>query len=652
MRRLCVGFLLMLMALCLCSCSVLLDEDTTVQPDLRLLERPVYEEDAEEAFSSAAENTALRMDLWLDASQTMGGINQNEDSMYPHHGVRYREGGFHYLYKDSVGWYDSLLRSMLNAVEGSRVRILRYGNERLPEEYLLSEGVADETTTPDGYRSLRRDMLTYAIDPMPKALNALATEKMADSFYALGSEMLNQMESLNQNLLENPDKLQSMSEALTDQIDAIEDGRDERLTALANDSDYPLLYALDNLDLTRLSVITCDPASIRRLNAVSSDGSPVALVQHLLEERGVFDKGLTAGLYAFTLDYMGQISSLGPADLSEPLIWGELKYLNNKGTVETELVMPRALLMLVIGNEQQTEDFTTSLNRLLSTEAVYQELRGPAKQELVYAKDGQTVVQEPFGFAYEYTQITRPVLPSANPSTEGVTLETSSGTVDAETRLVSITQEEAVQITVTIPVQNPQAALTDLSVSVQDALFLSRTIPNAPDASIPEDAQVIALRDTLYVYEHQPCQVSFDKVEVRALENALSFTFSVPASMEPGYYRLHLSADYAAGAVAWQTDPWIADWNVTLSNEQISTWETFTALMTEHERDRENIARTFQHAWGEATTGKYHGMDYPDCPPVYKAQGLSELVSQLQKAADMKQTPCLRYTCDLFVNNR
>lgn len=651
MRRLCVLFLLMLVALCLCSCSVLLDEDTNVQPDLRLLERPVYEDDAEEVFSSAAENTALRLDLWLDASQTMGGINQNEDSMYPHHGVRYREGGFHYLYKDSVGWYDSLLRSMLNAVEGSRVRILRCGNERLPEEYLLSQGVADETTTPDGYRSLRRDMLTYAIDPLPKALNALSTEKMADSFYALGSEMLNQMESLNQKLLENPDKLQSMSEALTDQIDVIADERDERLTALQNDSDYPLLYALDNLDLSRLSVITCDPASIRRLNAVSSDGSPAALVQQLLEERGVFDKGLTAGLYAFTLDYMGQISSFGPADLSEPLIWGELKYLNNKGKVETELVMPRVLLMLVIGGKQHTEDFTARLNALLDSETVYQELRGPAKQELVYARDGQTVVQEPFGFAYEYTQITRPVLPAASQHTSGVTLETSAGTVDAETRLVSIVQDDEAQITITVPVQDSRAALTDLSVSVQDALFLSRTMPNAPNASVPEDAQVIALRDTLYVYEHQPCTVSFEEVEVRPLENAFSFTFSVPASMEPGYYRLHLSADYAAGAVAWQTDPWIEDWNVTLSNDQISTWETFTALMTEHERERDNISRTFQHAWGEASTGKYHEMNYPDFPPVYKAPGLAELVRQIQKAADLKQTSCLRCTFDLFVNN-
>jgi len=652
MRRMWLGILLLMTTLCLCGCSVLLEEDAQVLPDLRLLERPEYADEVIEDEPVSSAKQALKLDLWLDASQTMGGINTNEESMYPHHGVRYREGGFHYQYQDQTGWYHSLLHSMLNAVEGSRVRMLRYGNERLPDEYLLSQGVADESTAAEGYRSLRRDMLTYAIDPMPDALDALASEKMADSFYALGSPMLNQMEELRASLLENPEKVQSMSEALTDQIDAIEDERDDRLTALASDTDYPLLYALDNLDLTKLSVITCDPASIRRLNAVSADGSPSALIQELAEERGVFDEGLTVGLYAFELDYMGQLSSFASANLSEPLIWGELKYSNSKGRIEAVLPMPRTLLTLVIGRAEQVEDFTARLNAQIAADPVYAELRGPEKQELTYTRGGETVTQEPFGFHYEYMQITRPVLKAISHHTEGAVLSASHGTTDNETRLVSFAKDDPIEITVSVPAENPKAALTDLSVSVMDALVLQQIIPNAPDASTPEDAQVIALRDKLYIYHQQASGAKFRVAKAEAVGDRLMFTLSADEPLEPGYYHLYLSADYAAGAVAWETEPWVDEYSAAISNEQISTWETFTSLMTTHERKRENIDRTFQHAWGPAADGKYHGMAYPDCPPVYKAPGLSELVKQLQKSADMKQSPCLRYTFDIFVNNR
>ena len=163
---------------------------------------------------------------------------------------------------------------------------------------------------------------------------------------------------------------------------------------------------------------------------------------------------------------------------------------------------------------------------------------------------------------------------------------------------------------------------------------------------------MIALRDKLYIYRHQESGAAFRVAKTEADGDALVFTLVSDKPLEPGYYHLHLSADYAAGAVAWETEPWVSECSATLSNEQISTWETFTSLMATHERKRENIARTFQHAWGPAADGKYHGMAYPDCPPVYKAPGLSELVKQLQRAADLKQSPCLRYTFDIFVDNR
>ena len=50
--------------------------------------------------------------------------------------------------------------------------------------------------------------------------------------------------------------------------------------------------------------------------------------------------------------------------------------------------------------------------------------------------------------------------------------------------------------------------------------------------------------------------------------------------------------------------------------------------------------------------GTYRDMPYPDFPPVYKAPGLKELVEQLQSAANVAQTPCLRYAFDVFVTNQ
>lgn len=66
----------------------------------------------------------------------MGGINIHEESVYPHFSRKYREGGFHYRYGSQVGMYEGVLRCLLAAAEGSRVRVLRAGNERLPDEAL------------------------------------------------------------------------------------------------------------------------------------------------------------------------------------------------------------------------------------------------------------------------------------------------------------------------------------------------------------------------------------------------------------------------------------------------------------------------------------------------------------------------------------
>ena len=78
---------------------------------------------------------------------------------------------------------------------------------------------------------------------------------MEGSFYDLGTPMLNQLRALDAFSLENPSLAPAMADALDAQIAAIQSGEMDGYVA-DGDADAPLMYALENLDLTRLSVIT------------------------------------------------------------------------------------------------------------------------------------------------------------------------------------------------------------------------------------------------------------------------------------------------------------------------------------------------------------------------------------------------------------
>jgi hypothetical protein len=296
--------------------------DASGLPDLRQLHMPPAGKTGS-AESEGGAAAALQVDLWLDASQVMGGINPDPDSLYPHRSVRYREGGFHYRYENQVGWYENLLRDVLSAAEGRRVRILRNGNERITDDMLLSTGLCGDGS-PETLRSLRRDLLTYAIDPMPTVFSGFSAEKMDDSFYSLYSPRMNRMAQFAQNggrALENPGHVEEMSLFLDSLIASYDPRRwQETLSGLLSDDFSPLMQALENLDHSRLSVITCDPLTLRRLTGTTDSGSPVDYVEQLARQTGLFDQGLTVGLYALQLDYMGQIHTISAADLSQPFI--------------------------------------------------------------------------------------------------------------------------------------------------------------------------------------------------------------------------------------------------------------------------------------------------------------------------------------------
>lgn len=645
---------------------------SAAMPDLRLLSRPAYEEEAPASdLDASAASGVLRVDLWLDASPVMGGVNPAQESMYPHMSRKFREGGFHYRYGNEVGMYESVLRCMLSAAEGSRTRLLRYGSERLPDAFLAETGVTGQAADAATLRSLRRDMLTFAIDPMPTVFSSLSAEDMTESFYSPGSPMLTALSGVNRAALENPDLAEKMLSALEEQSSRIRAGDADGLLAASDDTDYPLLYALENIDLSRLSVITCDPAAIRRLSAVRADGTPVELVREILTERGVFDRGLCVGLYALTLDYMGEMASFGPADFSEPFVWGRLAYDSRSHRSTGVLPMPRTLLVFVIGEPEQVGAYTGALDGQMSLSAALKEPRGPEKGELTYVLGGETVTQEPFSFVSRYTSVARPRLTCQTQRSPGVALESEAGDVATENGLTTVTlsSEESGRLrgdtlTLTVPAASLfDGAQTDLTrlrsaeMSVETALLLSEVLPSTEEA--PSDAQVIALRDKLYVFAQTDDPFStdasanpFSLASVALSPDGSSLVFTIAADGEKlraGYYRLSVRADLPGEQIVWETAPWIRSLDATITNEQVATWESFTQLMTQYDRKSALIPKQFQHAWGPLNESGYHGTAIPSIPPVMLAPGIGELVRQLQEAANVDSLPLLRYTFDIFV---
>lgn len=663
----------MLLALLLCAALLLtacglpgaLDafsgaDSASAAPDLRLLEWPAMSDAVPGETESPASGAPLLVDLWLDASQVMGGINIHEESVYPHFSRKYREGGFHYRYDSQVGMYEGVLRCLLAAAEGSRVRVLRAGNERLPDETL--DALAGSGA--EARASVTRDLLTCAINPLPSFFAGLSAEDMEGSFYDLGTPMLNRLRALDASSLENPSLAPAMADALDDQIAAIQSGETDGYVA-DDDADAPLMYALENLDLTRLSVITCDPATLRRLSSVEADGTPVDFVTEVLEARGMFDAGLCVQLYAFVLDYMGQMSSFGAADFAEPLLWGRLDYDNAAQNSDQALPMPRTLIMLVVGTPAQVDRYAALLDGGLASSEALKGLRGPTEGQLTYTAGGQTVTQQPFGFESYSARIERPGWTCLTRLSDGASLSATGCTLETGGQAATVTMDSdasGASVTVSLPVtQESGAASADLSgltasVSVEAALILTDTLPTTARAG---EGQVIALRDTQYVFTRK--DEAFQSGERQspfrvagvALEDGgtrLSITVSADeAALVPGYYRVLVSADLSGAQVEWEDVPWAASLGVRLTNEQISAWEQFAQAVHTYDGDSAGVPRQLQHAWGPVNESGYHGLPIPDFPPVMRAPGLEELIAQLRAAANVDEAPLVRYEFDVFV---
>ena len=663
--------------LCLCSCSISLPaalmptEPTGASnlPDLRQLVMPAAEIAALQSSAASGQNVPLQVDLWLDASQVMGGVNPLDSNLYPHRSRRYREGGFHYRYENETGWYDNLLRNLLSAAEGSRIRMLRSGNEHITDDALIASGLAADGSAAS-LRSLRRDLLTYAIDPMPTVLSSFSAENMEGSFYSLFSPQMNQLPALQAKgqkaLLENPALLQSMS----DYLDSLIAGYDpknvqEVLSACLTDDFSPLMQSIANLDLSRLSVITCDPLTLRRLSGTAIDGTPVHYLQQLLNDRGIFDQGLTVQLYALKLDYLGQIHTINAADLSQPFIWGRLDYQQNKNLIKGPRPMPRTMLMLVIGSPAQVDSYTATLNQKLDTDPALKGLRGPEKGQLTYSIGGETITQQPFTFSYETTTIQRHGVDTYTNDGATVTLSTGLGALltDKPQPTVALASDQSgtCRIAVSWPVnalegglQLDTSKLSSLRIEGVSSLLLTDTVPNTPDYQPAQGVQSLPLRDSVYQFTYadeisrlpfqaQPLTLSADGSTLEA-----SFTCNA-ADLTPGYYRILLRADITGQQLSWPDVGWISQWDAAITNEQIASWQQMADALTEHSRQNNNVPTQFWHAYGETSGKTYRETVIPDCPPVYAAPRLRELFTQLRDAARIDSLPFVYFQLDVFV---
>lgn len=664
--------------LCLCSCSAMEHLPAALQPspqqaasnlpDLRQLAMPPAQENPWQPTTAENGQNALQVDLWLDASQVMGGVNPHAESLYPHRSHRYREGGFHYRYENQTGWYENLLRDLLSAAEGSRVRVLRSGNEHITDEQLMAAGLSDDPN-PETLLSLRRDLLTYAIDPMPTLFSTFSAEKMDGSFYSLYSPRMNQLPSLIANhrpLLENPAKAGQLSAYLDSLIAAYDPEEDtEALVPLLTEDFSPLMQSIANLDLSRLSVITCDPLTLRRLSGTALDGTPVPYLQQLLTQRGVFDLGLSAHLYAFRLDYVGQIHTINAADLSQPLIWGRLDYLQNKNEIKGVLPMPRTLLMLVVGHPEQVDSYTAALNQKLDSDPALKGLRGPDKGQLTYSIGGETITQQPFSFAYEQTLIQRHgVEPYTNAASQ-LALTKGRGallTDKPQTTLALVSDQSGLcEITVSWPanelsggLQLDTNRLPQLRMEGVATLLLTGTEPIQPGQQPVQGVQTLTLRDTQYqfTYTEEVAQLPFSANPLRLSSDGstLEASFTCNAEdLQPGYYRLLLRADINGSQLSWPDEPWIRQWSASVTNEQIVSWQLMADALNEHSRRSDNVPYDFWHAWGETSGDTYRDTLIPDCPPVWAAPRLTVVFNQLRDAARIDTLPFVYYQLDIFV---
>ena len=343
-------------------------------PDLGTLRYiPPQAPTAELSETTQPGNRVIPLDLWMDATPNMGGINLVEDTLYPTgSSAKYYQGGFHYLWQDNYrefhGWYVDLLTALpeLLGPQRSQVRVLRYDDGLFSPELLDRHGLTASTL--EAAASLQRDLRTWAT----RATGETFTEMVQpgpENFYAPGTASAARADQVQ---LENPAQAQALLAAQQEGL-ALQQAGDPSALVNREEGGSHLLTALRYLDPTHLNLITLDTWSLGSLDAVV-DGQLTDPYAAVLAERGFFDGGDTAmTVFALRMDYVGAITSFAWETPAEALQWGRLSR-GNSG-LWRECAMPRCMLLLLLGPQSEVAETAQRLDALFAGE-VFTQVRG------------------------------------------------------------------------------------------------------------------------------------------------------------------------------------------------------------------------------------------------------------------------------------
>lgn len=628
-------------------------------PDMRTLTYTApaaYEVQAEEAGVDA--NRVIPVDVWLDATPNMGGINVIADSLLPSaRGSAHYEGGFHYRYVEGRtelhGWYVDLLEALpeLMGPQRSRLRVLRYDDGLFSEELLEQYGLTD---TP----SVQRDLHTWATDASAETFTAMV-EPDARQFYTPGSAAANRAKSVT---LENAAQREDVYAAQAAGLALHREGR-ELVQREAGEAH--LMMALSSLDPDHLSLITVDTWSLGRMTQVQ-DGTVVDSIAPLLEASGLFQQqDLSMTVFALRMDYVGAISSFAWEQPAEALQWGRLT--NGSGKWR-ECAMPRCMLLLVAGHAAEVAEMSRRLETLFSSEAFagqrgFQD--GDGQAALVnYFYEDQRYTRTAFDFAYVREDIPRAKRLTCQ-TLSAVTEVTQNGTVKAigET-LVAASQGGRYadqEITLQFPLPETGGVKLDAAALEQavraeliGSLTLTETYQNTPANRAALDAagtQYVAYRDQMYAFA--PLENMTGAAVTAAVDGqTVRVTLHLAgASLTPGWRTFRLTMNIPAEA--WQMPngfAWLQDndlsgaadagkWNYAYSEKLPAAWLTLPQKIHDASgTTRRELANTLRHAWCIGTESQTLGMT-PNIPPVFRLLGAEELVRQLRQSALSVSSP-------------
>lgn len=633
-------------------------------PDLSLLVYETPERMAPMEATGAARARIIPIDLWLDGTENMGGINGIEGTIYQGAEESIYSGGFHYLQsygwggKELHGWYLDILTALPTLLGDGQAtwRVMRYGDEKISDELLGEFGL-----DPARGASLRRDLMTYA-NGVDAQLFREMVQPTAANFYGLGTEGMERIGMLDD--VENADCREALAAAQAALLARAREGSAGAvMDREAGESHF--LQALESMDTTRLNVLTLDTWSLGNDQAARGD-TLTSVYQETLEALDLFaGQGLAVTFFALRLDYVGSITSYGMLRPQEAMHWGRLLQAEN-GRYK-ECAMPRDMLMILIGREDEVDEVAGRLERFLQTDETLNDAQGrgfhPGDGAVVavnYFYDDELYERTNFTFAYDRGDLRPEQVTAATEADAAVLL---SGGTEWVVHPKADGGYSDQQLTITAPLTEAMRALGVTAESLigtaelADSLVLTQTAANAPEtvAALREEAgvQVIPLRDRLYIF--RAAEALDMQLSARVESDQLTVTVTLPgAQLAPGYWTLHVSCRQPDGAAALPAAFPFADeaWNYETGERMPTQWLDMPARIAASADDvRRRLQSGLRHAWCVGNERTTLGQT-PNIPPVFRLLNAERLTDAFRQAAVQGEKLILDVQVTIRVDNR